>query len=48
VKCANFGGLGHNYKGCHLLLNPNEKRWKPKTIKKKNDAAKTQVKLRHF
>ena len=45
VKCANCGGLGHNYKGCHLPLNPDQKRWKPKTYKKKNDAAKTQVKL---
>jgi hypothetical protein len=22
VKCANYGGLCHNYKGCHLPLNP--------------------------
>jgi hypothetical protein len=45
VKCANCGGLGHNFKGYHLPLNPDKKRWKPKTIKKKNDADKTQVKL---
>jgi hypothetical protein len=48
VKCANCGGLGHNYKGCHLPLNLNRKKWKQKTIKKKNDAAKTQIKVRHF
>jgi hypothetical protein len=48
VKCANCGDLGHNYKGCHLPLNLDRKRWKQKIIKKKNDAVKTQVKLRHF
>jgi hypothetical protein len=48
VKCANCGGLGHNYKGCHLPLNPDRKRWKQKTVKKKTDAANTQVKVRHF
>jgi hypothetical protein len=26
VKCANCGGLGHNYKGCHLPLNFDRKR----------------------
>ena len=48
VTCANCGGLGHNYKSCNLPLNPDKNRWKQKTIKKKNDATKTQVKVRHF
>jgi hypothetical protein len=48
MKYANCGGLGHNYKGFQLPLNPDRKRWKQKTIKKKNDAVKTHVKLRHF
>ena len=30
VKCVNCGGLSHYYKGCHLPLNPDQKRWKPK------------------
>ncbi|XP_059450921.1 uncharacterized protein LOC132181698 [Corylus avellana] len=35
VKCGNCGGLGHNYKGCHLPLNTDRKRWKPKKYKLK-------------
>ncbi|XP_059461967.1 uncharacterized protein LOC132190960 [Corylus avellana] len=43
VKCGNCGGLGHNYKGCHLPLNPDRKRWKPKKYKPKKDAAQAQT-----
>jgi hypothetical protein len=45
VKCANCGGLGHNYKGCHLPLNLDRKRWKPKKYTPKNDVTKTNVQL---
>jgi hypothetical protein len=33
VTCGNCGGQGHNYKGCHLPLNPNQKIWNPKRKK---------------
>jgi hypothetical protein len=33
VTCGNCEDKGHNYKGCHLLLNPNQKRWNPKKRK---------------
>jgi len=33
VTYGNCGGKGHNYKGCHLPLNPNRKRWNPKKRK---------------
>ena len=46
VKCGNYGGLRHNYKGCQLPLNPDRKRWKPKKYKSKQDGSQAQVKLR--
>jgi len=33
VTCGNYGVKGHKYKGCHLPLNPNRKRWNPKKRK---------------
>jgi hypothetical protein len=33
VTCVNCGVRGHNYKGCHLPLNPIRKRWNPKKRK---------------
>jgi hypothetical protein len=44
----NSGELGHNYKSCKQPLNPNRKRWKPKTRKPKkhgSQAAKHMYKL---
>jgi hypothetical protein len=48
MKCANYGGLGHNYKGCHLPLNSDQNRWIPEKYKLKNDATKTKVQLITF
>jgi hypothetical protein len=42
VKCGNCGGLGHNWKSCKQPLNPNRKRWKPKTRKPKKDGGQAQ------
>lgn len=33
VTCGNCRGKGHNYKGWHLPLNPNRKRWNQKKRK---------------
>ena len=39
VKCGNYVGLGHNYKGCMQPLNPDRKRWKPKKYKSKKEGS---------
>jgi hypothetical protein len=48
MKYENCGGLGHNFKGYQLPLNPDRKKWKLKKYKSKENASLAYVKRRLF